>query len=115
MKKICIITLSFCLILFFPLSVHASEQPPHLSTNGYTKENVHYEVQGAFYIRLAANSIFVSREVTYNGKVIPSRQIDWQEKVGDVSYSGTLTLKKSTYSVATQKTIASYEGILTAK
>ena len=53
--------------------------------------------------------------MTYNGKVIPSRQIDWQEKVGDVSYSGTLTLKKSTYSVATQKTIASYEGILTAK
>lgn len=114
MMKICIVTLSFCLILFFPFSVYASEQPTHLSTNRYTQENVHYVVQETSYIRLAANSIFGSREVTYDGRVIPSRQIYWQERIGDTSYSGTLTLKKSTFSAATQKTTTTYEGTLTA-
>lgn len=113
MKNFCLVTLSFFLILFFPLTVHASEQPPHLSTHGYTEDNVRYEVQGTSYTQLSSDSFFVSREVTYDGKVVPSRQIYWQEKIGSVSYSGTLALKKSAYSASAQKNTAIYEGTLT--
>lgn len=98
-----------------PLPVQASCQLPVLNAPGHIEETVHYEIYGTSYVQLTANSVFVTRQVTYEGFVIPSSEVSWQEKIKDITYSGTLRLKIHTFNPKTQKTTATYEGTLTAK
>lgn len=114
-KKLSAITLSCILLFAFPLSVQASGQPPQFNASGYTDDAIWYEVQGSDYTQLTANSIFVTRKVTYGGIVAPPRQISWQEKINNITYSGTLRIISYIYDGKAQQTIATYEGTLTAK
>lgn len=115
MKIFTALVLSFILLLVCPFSVQASCHPPVLKTEGYTEEAVRYEVHGTFYVQLTSDSIFVTRQVTYDGFVIPSSQVFWREKINDITYSGNLQLKKQNFNPKTQKTTATYEGTLTSE
>lgn len=115
MKIFTALVLSFILLLSCPFSVQASCQPPVLKTEGYTEDAVRYEVHGTSYVQLTSDSIFVTRQVTYDGFVIPPGQVSWQEKINAITYSGTLSLKSHAFNPKTQKTTATYEGTLTSE
>lgn len=114
MRKNYILTSFFILSLLFPFSVQAAEQSSAQNITGYTIDNIQYEVYGTDFVQLTTNSIFVSRKITYDGFCIPSKQISWKEEIEGVTYSGTLTLIRNSFDANTQKTIAVYEGTLTA-
>lgn len=115
MNKISVVALSLLVSSVFPFSAQANVQSPSLNVLGYTTEGVRYEVHGTSYVQLTADSIFVTRRVTFDGFILPSDTFFWQEKIDKVTYSGTLQLKSYSYDAKAKKTIATYEGTLTAK
>lgn len=81
-------------------------------SNGYTENGIYYEVYGTLPNTNLRGTIEVSREIIYNGKIKPSATITWTENIDGIKYSGTLTLKKFLYNATSNKTIATYSGIL---
>ena len=115
MKKIMTTTLSVLLLSALPLSIQANGQPPLLNVAGCTADAVRYEVHGTTYVQLTADSIFVTRQVSFDGFVVPSDKLFGQEGINQVTYSGTLKLASYSFNAKTQKTIAIYEGTLTSR
>ncbi len=112
MKKLFTILFSFVLVLSLSFTVHAEQELLPLIASGYTEDGIYYEIRGEISLS-RSNSQFVSREVTYEGKVSPPRQTFWRESISGTAYTGTLTLVYSRY--INNKTIAIYEGTLTAQ
>ncbi len=82
---------------------------------GYTSEGVYYEVYKLENITpdeisIDASGIKVTRQLAFQGCVIPSKEIFWRESVNEVFYCGMLTL--SGYSYNSSQTIATYSGTL---
>lgn len=114
--KVFIVTTLFVIFLSFDsLSVQASNYPTVLNAEKYAEGAVRYEIHGTSYVQLTADSIFVTRQITYSGFVFPPSQVSWQEEIKGITYSGTLLLKSHTFNPKTQKTIATYEGTLTSE
>ena len=82
----------------------------YLQMSGYTEEGIFYEVGEEKILRASGNSITVERKVRYEGKVIPNRTLQWTEKIGNYTYSGTLSLAKFAY--LNGVTTATYQGTL---
>ena len=78
--------------------------------SGYAEEGIFYEVGEEKILRALGNSITVERKVRYEGKVIPNRTLQWTEKIGSYTYSGTLSLAKFAY--LNGVTTATYQGTL---
>lgn len=88
----------------------SQEKVQYLQVSGYTEEGIFYEIGEAKILRASENSITVERKVRYEGKVIPNRKLQWTEKIGNYTYSGTLSLAKSAY--LNGITTATYQGTL---
>lgn len=112
MKKICFFALAFILIFSFPISASAEN---NMISSGHTKEGMYYEVYGEISIQSSGETIPVSREIIISGKIYPDAEIFWQESIKGYVYSGTLYLKRYFYDKASNQTIATYEGTLTAE
>ena len=103
-------------IVLLSLSFHTyAAECPHspLITTGYTSEGIYYEVHGDTSLPQRSDSIFVTRQVTYDGDITPEQQISWTESIGGVTYTGTLNLHHSYY--RNHKTTAGYRGTLYVK
>lgn len=111
MKKIfhLLFIVAFILSLSFP--VQASESFWPQITSGYTENGIYYEVYGQTFLQPRSDSIFVTRQVTYEGRINPEKQIFWKESVNGVTYTGNLKLAQVMHDV--NKTIAFYRGTLT--
>ena len=115
MKKILILSI-ICTYLFtnYPLQVSASSN----SITGFTPSGIFYQAItiSETYDSLIvpyANTISLTKEITYSGIIIPDNSISWKETISGTTYSGTLYLQSFHYS--NSKTIATYKGTLTAE
>lgn len=113
MKKLYTPLLTIFLLLSLSINAHAAENPDSLITNGYTKEGIYYEVHGEVSLPYASDSITVTRQVTYEGKVTPESQISWTESIDGIICTGTLKLTQFSY--RNNKTVAVYRGTLYKK
>lgn len=113
MKKTYHLLLIIAFILTLSIPVQASENFLPQITSGYTDDGIYYEVYGQTSVQSRSDSISVARQVVYEGRVNPEKQIFWQETIDGVAYTGTLKLAQIIY--GKNKTIAVYEGILIVK
>ena len=115
MKKIfCILTLIFTLSSSLPVSAQVQTPNGMLITTGYTENGVYYEIYGEnTYIQRSGISLLITREVVYTGYTTPPREIPWQERINNLTYIGTLYLSSTSYNPKTNKTTATYQGIVT--
>lgn len=107
-----IILFSILLVLVTPLTVKA-QGIVYGPGGGYTPEGVYYEIyaeKGMGQYSTDSESLYVTRNVVYDGRIQPPGQIFWREQVGSSYYSGTLSLQRYRYS-ATQTT-ATYAGTI---
>ena len=115
MKKLfstILIILSVCISTAIPSYASNSNT---LVGSGYTNEGIYFEVycinDETFLSRAA--SITVTREIIYEGIISPPAQLDWNETISGINYSGTLKIQSFRYS--NEKTIATYKGILVSQ
>ena len=101
------------LILSLSLNTYAAEKPDSLIKRGYTKTGIYYEVHGKISLSQRADNITVTRQVTYDGKINPEKQILWTESIDGITCTGILSLVQHTY--MGNKTVAVYKGTLTAQ
>jgi hypothetical protein len=99
------------LLIAFPISAFAESG---MITSGYTEDGIYYEVYGEqpSIQPLATGGTYVVREVIFDGKVTPERELFWQEAIGYVPTEGTLYLTSYLYNRKENKTYATYEGYL---
>lgn len=109
-KKTYFLPLTLLLLLSFPTVVSADSA---IAENGYTQEGIYYEVHNISYSLYASDSIPVTKEIVYHGKVFPQAELEWVEIIKGSQYSGTLYLVEFTYSSKDNQTTATYEGTLT--
>ncbi len=114
MKKTLIFALLMVLFISCPGSVLAAESEHITSTDGYTSDGVYFKVHEQVYVN-SDNSISVTRTVTYDGNIIPPRQVSFQEVINNITYAGTLNLIQLEYDPKANQTIATYKGTLTAQ
>lgn len=62
------------------------------------------------YVILEADTMYITKEITYIGTVVPSRTIEEIRTVNEVTYRGFLSLIQCQYQ--NNKTIATYKGTL---
>lgn len=113
MKKLSYLSPVLVFILALSVSVQASENLMTLIISGYTESGIYYEVLGQTSIQPSSDNISVTRQVIYEGKIVPERQIFWQETINGVACTGTLKLSEVIYK--DNKTMAIYRGTLTVK
>lgn len=111
MKKLTpIIMLCICLFLSTPISAN-TDIPP---VTGYTAEGIYYEAItiacSSYSTYTTAYSITLTKEITYDGTVIPSDSIPWTEKFNGHTYSGILYLQSYYYWDGT--TVTTYKGTI---
>ena len=115
MKKLLLLTILYTYLLTsYPLHVSASSP----SITGFTPSGIFYQAItiSETYDSLIvpyANTISLTKEITYSGIIIPDNSISWKETISGTTYSGTLYLQSFHYS--NSKTIATYKGTLTAE
>lgn len=111
MKKRMII---FSMVLSTLLSSPVYAQDINTSIeSGYTSQGIYFEVcdiQDSVIINGATRTI--TRQITYNGNIIPANSITVTDIVDGIYYTGTLNLLY--YSYIDGKTIATYRGTLSA-
>lgn len=115
MKRIYSLLFASILILSLSVSVHAEASYFPLITSGYTEDGTFYEVHGEICSQHSTDSQYVTRYVTYSGKVTVPAQLDWTENINGVNYTGTLSLIRYSYNKIENKTNATYAGTLTAQ
>ncbi len=115
MKRIYSLLLASVLILSLSVPVCAETAEFPVITSGYTEEGIFYEIHGETFSLRRGDSQFVTRYVTYSGKVTPQAQLSWTETLNGVSYTGTLSLIRQMYDKKENKTYATYAGTLTAQ
>lgn len=108
---------SLFLTLFLILSQSANAMGYTPITNGYTDSGVYYEVYEIETTTLSNNtyaitsSIAVSRQLQFQGIIVPPRTMDYVEVIHGITYRGIITLSRFTYE--DNNTIALYTGLLT--
>lgn len=105
------------MIMLFSTSLTVSANDREVIMSGYTDSGIYYEVYGitdnsVYGLR---NTIAVERVVVFYGRVTPEATMNWSEKIGNRTYSGTLKLYSYNYSVADQITTAYYRGNLSSE
>jgi len=115
MRRIYSLLLTSALILSLSVPVCAESAELPLITSGYTDEYIFYEVHGEIYSLRSGDSQFVTRYVTYSGKVTPQAQLPWTENINGAIYTGTLYLVHQSYNKIENITNATYQGTLTAQ
>lgn len=115
MKKIfCLSAFIFTLSLALPVSAQSQTHDSMPLTTGYTENGVYYEIYSEYtYIQRSGVSLLITREVVYASNTVPPREIPWQKRINSLTYTGTLHLKNSAYDPKTNKTTATYQGIVT--
>lgn len=106
---------AFIMVLSTTLTVSANDQ--HFIMSGHTDSGIYYEVYGVSDSTVYSNrnTVAVERKVVFYGRVTPDTTINWSEKIGNKTYSGTLNLYSYNYSVAEQVTTAYYRGNLSSE
>ncbi|WP_300860248.1 hypothetical protein [uncultured Acetatifactor sp.] len=68
----------------------------HFLMTGYPENGVYYEIYGEnTYIQRSGNGLYITREVVYSGSSAPPLEIQWQERINNLTYTGTLYIKTS--------------------
>lgn len=115
MKKTLIFFLFTFLFLQLSLPVKAQEQGTYIG-EGYTTEGIHYtiyEIETAeTSSRAIGDKLDVVRQFIFEGIVIPPKNQQHVERIGTITYVGTITLYA--FSFEDGNTIATYEGTLNA-
>lgn len=103
-----------CMFLYFSNSCLGGKNTDILIT-GYTSDGVYYEVYGNGEVPNSniRGTISVTRKIIYEGRVTPPSTIDWTEMINGTKYIGTIELDYYMYTVATNRTTAYYDGLLT--
>lgn len=88
------------------------------TVTGYTSGGVYYEaitLENNFNSSIIpmADTISLTKEITYNDIITPSISLPWTEIVNGATFSGTLYLQSFYYSDG--KTFVTYKGTLTAQ
>jgi len=110
MRKFSFLPLALLLLFFSPAAAFADSAPAEI---GYTKEGLLYEVHNLSCLSYLDDSIFITKEIIYQGNALPQLELSWTETIKGAQYSGTLYLVKFTYYSDRNQTAAVYEGTLT--
>lgn len=106
MKTICTIFLMIVVSMSLPIGVHAQDTGIRVETVSMIEDD--YQVND--FLVYEQDSISVTREIIYNGKVTPAKTISMTEEHNGIMYSGTLTLRSCMY--VNNQTVATYSGTL---
>lgn len=115
MKKfICSLSLIFILSLAFSVTAQSRTLNDSQIMAGYTEKGTYYEIYNVTtFLQRSGNSLLITRKVVYNSNTMPPREISWQEYNNNKTYVGTLYLINSEYDPKTNKTTATYQGVVT--
>lgn len=115
MSKFLLTIFCFLSAIMIPMTANAQSINNKLC-DGITSDGVTYsvyEIETSHPNVLASkDTIYVVREFQFSGILVPPNQYFWHETVGNVNYSGTLSLINFMFEGG--NTIATYEGTLTA-
>lgn len=115
MKKIiCSLSLIFALSLAFSITAQGHTLKDTQIITGYTEKGTYYEIFNVnTLLQRSGNSLLITRKVVYNANTTPPHEIPWQEYNNNKTYVGTLYLINSEYNPKTNKTTATYQGVVT--
>lgn len=115
MKKfICSLSLIFTLSLAFSATAQSHTLNDAQIITGYTENGTYHEIYNVnTFLQRSGNSLLITRKVVYNANTTPPREIPWQEYNNNTTYVGTLYLICSEYNPKTNKTTATYQGVVT--
>lgn len=115
MKKTLFFLLCTFLFLHFSLPVKAQVHDTYIG-DGYTTEGIHYTIYNleteSSTQRAVGDTIDVTRQFVFEGTIQPALTRTYTEKIGTVTYTGTLKL--SYFYPENGYTYATYKGTLTA-
>lgn len=122
MKRISftILSLLLCICLNGFIITHAKEiSTTKYLTEGYTSEGIHYTIYDVqpsvasttICLQRAATQLQVTRQIHFDGDIIPPKTWYFAERINGYIYAGTLSL--NSIQIIYGKTIATYKGYLT--